>query len=60
MKALSVTDPQEYFIQTFYLIKCITKFDMTDVEEDTGIICSSPIQLIFFCVSGYINLTKGK
>jgi len=35
-QALIVTDPQEYFIQTFCWLKFLTKFDMTKVEEGTG------------------------
>ncbi len=38
--ALSVTDPQEFFIQAFYIMK-FTKFDVTKIENGVGIIAAT-------------------
>ena len=43
-QALGVTDPQEFFIQTFYFIKRMSKFDSTKIENGTGIMSTmSPL-----------------
>ena len=41
LSALVVTDPQECFIQSFYLIKLLTKLDMTKIETSTGMMATS-------------------
>jgi tetratricopeptide (TPR) repeat protein len=49
LQALSVTDPKEYFIQTFYFFKRLFKFDMTKIENGTGIMA---IMSVLFSWSG--------
>ena len=49
IQALSVTDPQEMFIQSFYLFKLFVKFDVTRIENGTGIMA---IMSVLFSWSG--------
>ena len=39
--ALSVSDPQQFFIQSFYLIRHMMKFDMKKIETGTGIMATT-------------------
>ena len=39
--ALGVTDPQECFIQFLYFLKQFTKFDMTKIENGTGMMATT-------------------
>jgi len=39
--ALSVTDPQEFFIQAFYFYKPFVRFDVTKIENGAGMVASS-------------------
>ena len=46
LQALGVTDPKEFFIQSFYLIKHCSNFDMTKIKNGTGMLAS--MSFIFF------------
>ncbi len=43
LQALGVTDPQEYFIQWFYLYKLFVRFDVTKIENGTGLVATSSL-----------------
>jgi len=39
-QALATTDPKEFFIQALYFIPTLTKFDVTKIENGTGIMAT--------------------
>ena len=55
-QALGTTDPQEFFIQSFYVIKRMSKFDITKIENGTGIMAT--LSLIFSWAG--ISFTLGR
>ena len=51
IQALINTDPQEFFIQGFSWIKRLTKFDMTKIENGTGMMASMSVMFYWTGIS---------
>jgi class 3 adenylate cyclase/tetratricopeptide (TPR) repeat protein len=43
LQALAVTDPKEFLIQSFYFFRHLFKFDVTRIENGTGMVASSSL-----------------
>ncbi|HOO44617.1 MAG TPA: adenylate/guanylate cyclase domain-containing protein [Deltaproteobacteria bacterium] len=43
LQALSVTDPQEFFIRVFHMLYRYTKYDVTKIENGTGLMAGMSI-----------------
>ena len=56
LKALLMTDPLEWFIQTFYFDKRFTRFDLTKIDNGTGILATMTTLFSYSGIS--FNLSK--
>jgi class 3 adenylate cyclase/tetratricopeptide (TPR) repeat protein len=50
-QALATSEPQEFFIQTLYYIKHISKFDLMKIETGAGIVASISINFSYTGIS---------
>jgi tetratricopeptide (TPR) repeat protein len=51
VQGFGMTDPQQMFIQAFYLNKRLTKFDMTKIETGTGMMATMSILFSYTGIS---------